>query len=50
MIQLVTIFSSLTPCAIAGDGKLPAAATAAVAPITNSRLHFVIAIFFLGQS
>jgi hypothetical protein len=40
----------LTPCAIADDGKLPAAATAAAAPITNSRWHFVITISFLGQS
>src|SRR5882724_11137698 len=40
--QLVTILSSLMPCAIAGAGKLPAAATAAVAPSSTSRRRVVI--------
>jgi hypothetical protein len=46
MVQLLTIFSSLSPCAIADDAKLPAAATAATAPsplrggISSSRFPF----------
>ena len=42
--KLVTILSSLMPCAIAGAGKLAAAATAAVAPSSISRRRvFIVA-------
>src|SRR6516162_4872090 len=47
--QLVTILSSLMPCAIAGVGKLPTDATAAVAPSSTSRRRAVIAISSLRQ-
>ena len=40
--QLVTILSSLMPCAIAGAGKLPQPATAAAAPNSISRRRVLI--------
>src|SRR5271166_2001437 len=48
-VQSVTSLSSLTPCAIAGAGKLPPAAIA-VAPSSTSRRRLLIAaLIFLSQ-